>query len=321
MAYSGTTTFNLNADEIIQQAFGRIGGEQVTSVEMKLARRELNLLIMDMANRGINLFSVERGVIDLLVGTGLYYLDADTVDILNATLRQPQDTVRRSETLSNPFATVSGSATVTVTDTAFGGLPGDDVTYSGASAVGGLDLNDTYAIASVVDANTYTITAASAATSTVSAGGGTSVTADYAGFNELPLFGMSRDEFAFQPNKYLTGQPYGYWFNRQITPQLNVLFVPNQTGWQLVYYRSRRLYDVTKLTQDVEIPFRFQPAFVSGMAYFLAENRSTGPAAVPIERRQELKARYMEDIQSAMDEDVEMAPLIISGDFSSYYRA
>lgn len=319
MAYSLTTTFNLNADEIIQQAFGRIGGEQVTSVEMKLARRELNLLIMDMANKGINLWSVERGVINLLTGTGLYYLDADTVDILNATLRQPQDTVRRTATLSNPFATVSGSTTVTVTDTAFGGLAGDDVEFSGASAVGGLTLNDTYAIATVVDPNTYTITAASAATSTAT-GGGTSVTADYAGYNELPLFSLSRDDFTFQPNKYLTGQPYGYWFNRQITPQLNVLFVPNQTGWQLVYYRSRRLYDVTKLTQDVEIPFRFQPCIVSGMAYFLAENRSTGPAAVPIDRRQELKARYMEDIQSAMDEDVELAPLVISGDFSSYYR-
>lgn len=320
MAYSGTTTFTLDADELIQQAFGRIGGEQVTSVEMKLARRELNLLIMDMANKGINLFSIERNVIDLLTGTGLYYLDPDTVDILNATLRQPQDTVRRTETLSNPFVTVSGSATVTVTDTSFGGLTGDEVEFSGAATVGGLDLNDTYSIASVVDANTYTITAASAATSTAT-GGGTSVTAQYAGYNELPLFSMSRDDFTFQPNKYLTGQPYGYWFNRQIRPQLNILFVPNTDTWQLVYYRTRRLYDVTKLTQNVEIPFRFLPAFVSGMAYFLAENRSTGPAAVPIERRQELKARYMEDIQSAIDEDVELAPLIISGDFSSYYRA
>jgi hypothetical protein len=78
---------------------------------------------------------------------------------------------------SNPFATTNGSTTVTVTATAHGGQTGDYVTFSGASTVAGLDLNNEYKI-TVTNANTYTITASSAASSTTS-GGGSSVRAEY----------------------------------------------------------------------------------------------------------------------------------------------
>jgi hypothetical protein len=85
--------------------------------------------------------------------------------------------IRDSSTLTDPFDTVDASPLVTVTDTAHGGITGDFVIFSGATTVGGLDLNGEYEI-TVVNANTYTITASSPATSTVTGGGGT-VTADY----------------------------------------------------------------------------------------------------------------------------------------------
>ena len=72
---------------------------------------------------------------------------------------------------NNPFATNNGSATVTVTDAAHQFIAGDSITFSGASAVGGLDVNSTFTIASV-SANTYTITAGSSASSSASGGGG-----------------------------------------------------------------------------------------------------------------------------------------------------
>jgi len=78
---------------------------------------------------------------------------------------------------NNPFATTISLTLVTVTDTAHGGVTGDFVTFSGATTVGGLDLNNEYQI-TVVDANTYTITAATAASSTAT-GGGASVVAAY----------------------------------------------------------------------------------------------------------------------------------------------
>ena len=99
--------------------------------------------------------------------------------------------IRATATLSNPFTTVNLSTTVTVTDTSHGAVDGDFVTFSNVATVGGLDLNNEYEI-TVIDANTYTITAASAATSSAT-GGGTTVRAMYqinTGFEyEIPLSG------------------------------------------------------------------------------------------------------------------------------------
>ena len=86
--------------------------------------------------------------------------------------------IRAADILSNPFATTNLSTTVTVTDTGHGAITGDFVTYSNVAPVGGVDLNGEYEVA-VVDANTYRITSTTAATSTVSAGGGTTVNAIY----------------------------------------------------------------------------------------------------------------------------------------------
>lgn len=86
--------------------------------------------------------------------------------------------IRRTATLNNPFATVNGSATVTVTDAGHGGTTGDYVNYSGAAAVGGLTLNGRYQI-TVLGVNTYTITASTNATATVAGGGGAAVVTTY----------------------------------------------------------------------------------------------------------------------------------------------
>ena len=86
--------------------------------------------------------------------------------------------IRRTVTLNNPFATVYNSPTVTVTDAAHGAITGDFVTFSGATTVAGLNLNNEYQI-TYVDTNTYTITATSNANATVAAGGGASVSAAY----------------------------------------------------------------------------------------------------------------------------------------------
>jgi len=84
--------------------------------------------------------------------------------------------IRETAVLTNPFTTVSGSATVTVTDAGHGGINGDYVTFSGASAVAGLDLNNEY-VMSNVDTNSYQITAATTANASTTGGG--TVTAAY----------------------------------------------------------------------------------------------------------------------------------------------
>jgi hypothetical protein len=100
--------------------------------------------------------------------------------------------IRTATVLSNPFKTTNLSTTVTVTAATHGAVTGDFVTFSNVATVGGLDLNNEYSI-TYVDANTYNITASSAATSTVAAGGGTTVQAVYeinVGLEfEIPLTG------------------------------------------------------------------------------------------------------------------------------------
>ena len=86
--------------------------------------------------------------------------------------------IRSSAVLSNPFKTTNLSTTVTVTHTAHGAVNGDFVKFNNVAPVGGLDLNNEYQI-TLIDANSYNITAATAATSTVAAGGGTTVQALY----------------------------------------------------------------------------------------------------------------------------------------------
>lgn len=86
--------------------------------------------------------------------------------------------IRSSAVLSNPFKTTNLSTTVTVTHTAHGAVNGDFVAFNNVATVGGLDLNHEYQV-TLIDANSYNITAATAATSTVAAGGGTTVQAVY----------------------------------------------------------------------------------------------------------------------------------------------
>lgn len=106
------------------------------------------------------------------LGTNLKYYIANGGELFDVT------PIRDTVTLANPFDATSGSATVLVTDAAHGAYEGDFVTFSGASAVGGLTLNGEYQIVTTPTANTYTITAASVASSTAN-GGGASVTAAY----------------------------------------------------------------------------------------------------------------------------------------------
>ena len=104
--------------------------------------------------------------------------------------------LRATDTLTNPFTTVSGSSTVTVTDASHGGINGDYVTFSGGSTVAGLDLNNEYEIFNV-DTNSYQITAATAANASTTGGG--TVTAAYQINTGLATF------------SYLTGWGAGLW--------------------------------------------------------------------------------------------------------------
>jgi len=87
MATSGTTTFNLDLNEYVEEAFERCGAELRTGYDLRTARRSLNLLFADWSNRGINMWTIEQGSQVLTPGTNTYTLPADTVDLIEHVIR------------------------------------------------------------------------------------------------------------------------------------------------------------------------------------------------------------------------------------------
>ena len=87
MATSGTATFNLDLNSIVEEAFERCGVELRTGYDLRTARRSLNLLSIEWANRGINLWTIEEGSVSLTDGTSQYNLPADTIDLLDHVIR------------------------------------------------------------------------------------------------------------------------------------------------------------------------------------------------------------------------------------------
>src|SRR6056300_463388 len=87
MATSGTAAFNMDLTELVEEAFERAGSEMRTGYDLKTARRSLNLMFADWANRGVNMWTIEQGSISLVAGTATYDLPSDTVDLLEFVVR------------------------------------------------------------------------------------------------------------------------------------------------------------------------------------------------------------------------------------------
>lgn len=229
MTTTGTSAFNLDLNSLVEEAFERCGAELRTGYDLKTARRSLNLLSIEWANRGINLWTVEQGSIALTEGESVYDLPVDTIDLIEHVVR-----------------TGTGS---TQTD--------------------------------------------------------------------LSITRVSVDTYANIPSKNSTGRPVQLWINRQSGattpdgiqyPTVNLWPVPDQSNaYTLVYWRLRRLQDAGNGINTPDIPFRFLPALVAGLAYHLA-------LKVPnaLQRVDMLKMQYEEQWQMAADEDREKASLRIT---------
>jgi len=107
MATSGTATFNMDLTELVEEAFERAGSEMRTGYDLRTARRSLNLMFTDWANRGINLWTVEQGSQILTAGTGTYTLPADTVDLLDHVIRTNSGSTANQADLSLSRISVS----------------------------------------------------------------------------------------------------------------------------------------------------------------------------------------------------------------------
>lgn len=110
MAVSGSKDFELDVNDYIEEAFERCGLMAQTGYDLKTAKRSLNLMLADWANRGLNQWTIEQTTISLTQGTGNYSLGADTIDILSAVVRRSDtdytiDRISRDDYISIPNKT------------------------------------------------------------------------------------------------------------------------------------------------------------------------------------------------------------------------
>ena len=220
MTTSGSKDFELDVAEYIEEAFERCGLEVRTGYDLKTAKRSMNLMLAEWANRGLNQWTIKQRTVTLTQGDGDYDLGTAVIDILSVV-------VRRSNT-------------------------------------------------------------------------------DYA------LDRISRDSFLSIPNKTTQGRPSQFFLDRQVTPNLKVWPVPENSTDVIYYDALTRMDDADAQTNTLDMPFRFYPCLAAGLAYYIAMKRAP-------QRIQLLKAVYEEEFERAMAEDRDRASFNVVPQYE-YFR-
>jgi|TARA_R110002167_G_scaffold42537_2_gene129252 hypothetical protein len=212
MAVSGSTDFELDVSDYIEEAFERCGLEVRTGYDLKTAKRSLNLLLAEWANRGLNAWTIAQRSQALTESDGEYTIGTDVIDILSVVVRR------------------------------------DSTDYS--------------------------------------------------------LDRLSREEYLNIPTKTTEGRPSQFFLDRQISPNLKIWPIPENSTDVLFYDALTRMDDADAFTNTMEVPFRFYPCLAAGLAYYIAIKRSP-------QRVQLLKAVYEEEMERAIQEDRDRASFTI----------
>ena len=208
MAISGSTDFELDVSDYIEEAFERCGLEVRTGYDLKTAKRSLNLMLAEWANRGLNSWTIAQRSQALTASDGEYNLGTDVIDILSLVLRR------------------------------------DGTDYS--------------------------------------------------------LERLSRTGYLTIPTKTTTGRPSQFFLDRQLTPNLKVWPIPENSTDVIYYDALTRMDDADTFTNTMDVPFRLYPCLAAGLAYYIAMKRAP-------QRIQVLKAVYDEELQRAFEEDRDRA--------------
>ena len=220
MAVSNSTDFELDVVEYIEEAFERCGLEVRTGYDLKTARRSLNLMLAEWANRGLNQWTIKQRTLSLVKSDGEYDLGTDIIDVLSVVVRR------------------------------------DNTDFS--------------------------------------------------------VERISRDTYLSIPNKTTEGRTNQFFLDRQITPNLKIWPVPENSTEVIYYDALTRVDDADTQVNTLDVPFRFYPCLAAGLAYYIAMKKAP-------ERIQLLKAAYEEEFQRAMTEDRDRASFNVVPQFE-YFR-
>lgn len=285
MATSSSTDFDLDVADYIEEAFERCGLEVRTGYDLKTAKRSLNLLLAEWANRGLNQWTIKQTSITTAVGIRVYPGGTLTMTVGASGAFSVSETITGSVSgatcsITNIPSATSFAITIpvglfTTADTLTGGSSGATTTLTAA-----VDFSD---VQSTIDALSMVVRR-----------NGT----DYS----VPR--VSRDDYLTIPNKSTTGRVDQFFLNRLITPELKVWPVPDNNTDVVVFNRLTRIQDADAYINTFEVPFRFYPCLAAGLAYYLSLKRAP-------DRTQLLKTLYEEEFDRAAVEDRDRASFTI----------
>ena len=296
MTTTGSTLFNMDFTEIAEEAWERAGREMRSGYDLRTARRSMNLMTIEWQNRGINMWTMEQGFINLTPGLATYALPTDTIDLLEQVIRTGQNSSSTQADLTITRISVSTYATIP------NKLQQARPIQVWVQRLSG-QVNPTDAI--LDGAITSTATTVTLNTVVGLAGSGfirlNSEDIYYTYISGNTLGGVYRG----QNNTTAAAQADG---TAVFVPQLPAVTVwptpDNSTSYQFVYWRLRRVQDSGAGTETADMNFRFLPCLVAGLAYQIAMKV---PELMP--RIEMLKAAYNEQFDLAAGEDREKAAI------------
>jgi hypothetical protein len=293
---SGASSFNLDLTELVEEAFERAGSEMRTGYDLRTARRSLNIMFADWANRGINMWTFESGTINLVQGQNTYALPVDTVDLLEQVIRTGANNVSTQADLTITRISVSTYATIPNKLQQARPIQVWVQRYNGQQSPTGLTISQVGGISAADTQITLNSTVGLPASGFIKID---SEIINYGYITGNTLYNCFRGEANTTAASHSNGATV-YW---QQIPAITVWPTPDGSQpYQFVYWRLRRTQDAGGGVNIMDIPFRFIPCMAAGLAYYIAMKVPGGA-----ERLAVLKAQYDEAWQLAADEDREKA--------------
>ena len=299
MATTGLTTFNLDMNDLIEEAFERCGKELRSGYDFRTARRSVNIMTIEWANKGLNLWTVEQGQILMNTGQAIYPVPVDTIDLLDTTVRQNNGS--QSNQIDINISRISEPTYMTIPNKNTQGRP-IQVWYNRQS--GNIAKIPQATLAGAITDEDTTITLDSV--DNLSTTGFVNIGAETIGYQNI-VGNQILNAWRAQTGTTATAHADAAEVYQNNLPCINVWPTPNAPGNQytFVYYRMRRIQDAGTGVTTQDIPFRFIPAMAAGLAYHL----STKLPDVDMNRAMALKQLYDESFQLAADEDRDTAPI------------
>ena len=293
---SGTSSFNLDLAELVEEAFERAGRELRSGYDLRTARRSLNIMFADWANRGINMWTIEQGQIDLVQGQSTYALPNDTVDLLEHVIRTQAGQQSNQADLTITRISVSTYATLP------NKLQQARPIQVWVQRLDGQTAAAITTLASSISSTDSTISLTS--TQGLPAAGFVKIgneTINYTSISGNDLIYCFRGQNGTTAASHSALAPVSV----QSLPAVTVWPTPDAAqSYQFVYWRLRRTQDAGGGVNVIDVPFRFIPCMAAGLAYYIAGKIPEGA-----ERLIMLKQQYDEAWELAAYEDHEKAAI------------